>query len=127
MFEGHFKRLNSNKTSSSEYYSDTVYSTVCRVREQHSADTRGIHCSCTEYIIYDPAYVDLDKQSINYASVFGLREDLRLSRLDLSWAISIFYSGQCASESVCRHHSASTAELATPKGKNQLIATRSSL
>ncbi|KAK1535925.1 hypothetical protein CPAR01_09467 [Colletotrichum paranaense] len=40
----------------------------------------------------------LDKQSINYASVFGLRNDLSLSGQDFSWIISLFYFGQLCSE-----------------------------
>ncbi|KXH35200.1 hypothetical protein CSIM01_11154 [Colletotrichum simmondsii] len=40
----------------------------------------------------------LDKQSINYASVFGLRKDLSLSGQDFSWIISLFYFGQLCSE-----------------------------
>ncbi|CAP79893.1 putative transporter [Penicillium chrysogenum] len=40
----------------------------------------------------------LDKQSINYASVFGLSEDLNLSGSQFSWAISLFYFGQLVSE-----------------------------
>ncbi|CAI9631613.1 mfs general substrate transporter [Alternaria burnsii] len=40
----------------------------------------------------------LDKQSINYAAVFGLEEDLKLSGSEFSWAISIFYFGQFVSE-----------------------------
>ncbi|KAI3539713.1 hypothetical protein CSPX01_08669 [Colletotrichum filicis] len=40
----------------------------------------------------------LDKQSINYASVFGLRKDLTLSGQDFSWIISLFYFGQLCSE-----------------------------
>jgi hypothetical protein len=42
--------------------------------------------------------VDLDKQSINYAAVFGLSEDLKLSGSEFSWAVSIFYFGQFVSE-----------------------------
>ena len=40
----------------------------------------------------------LDKQSINYASVFGLSEDLHLSNGEYSWAVSLFYFGQLVSE-----------------------------
>ncbi|KAK5172058.1 uncharacterized protein LTR77_003695 [Saxophila tyrrhenica] len=40
----------------------------------------------------------LDKQTINYASVFGLSEDLDLSGSDFSWAVSLFYFGQLASQ-----------------------------
>jgi ACS family allantoate permease-like MFS transporter len=41
---------------------------------------------------------DLDKQSINYAAVFGLQEDLRLTGHQFSWAVSLFYFGQLVSE-----------------------------
>ncbi|KAF2165736.1 hypothetical protein M409DRAFT_67092 [Zasmidium cellare ATCC 36951] len=40
----------------------------------------------------------LDKQSINYAAVFGLQEDLGLSGQEFSWAVSLFYFGQLCSE-----------------------------
>ncbi|KAM0526576.1 hypothetical protein ACHAPS_003746 [Verticillium nonalfalfae] len=40
----------------------------------------------------------LDKQSINYAAVFGLSEDLKLTGQQFSWAISLFYFGQLCSE-----------------------------
>lgn len=40
----------------------------------------------------------LDKQSINYASVFGLSSSLDLSKGEYSWAVSIFYFGQLVSE-----------------------------
>lgn len=40
----------------------------------------------------------LDKQSINYAAVFGLREDLGLSGQQFSWAVSLFNFGQLCSE-----------------------------
>jgi ACS family allantoate permease-like MFS transporter len=42
--------------------------------------------------------IDLDKQSINYAAIFGLSEDLELSGTEFSWAISLFYFGQLCSE-----------------------------
>ncbi|KAJ4252310.1 hypothetical protein NW762_010907 [Fusarium torreyae] len=40
----------------------------------------------------------LDKSSINYAAVFGLREELRLNGEQFSWVISLFYFGQLCSE-----------------------------
>jgi sugar phosphate permease len=40
----------------------------------------------------------LDKQSINYASVFGLSENLALTKGEYSWAVSLFYFGQLVSE-----------------------------
>lgn len=40
----------------------------------------------------------LDKQSINYASVFGLSETLNLTNGQYSWAVSLFYLGQLVSE-----------------------------
>lgn len=36
---------------------------------------------------------DLDKQSLNYASVFGLIEHLSLQELEYSWCSSLFYLG----------------------------------
>lgn len=41
---------------------------------------------------------DLDKGSINYAAVFGLKTDLKLSGEEFSWVVSLFYLGQLASE-----------------------------
>ncbi|KAF4977773.1 hypothetical protein FZEAL_5739 [Fusarium zealandicum] len=40
----------------------------------------------------------LDKNSINYAAVFGLRTDLKLTGEEFSWVVSIFYIGQLVSE-----------------------------
>lgn len=40
----------------------------------------------------------LDKQSINYAAVFGLTDDLKLSGQDFSWVVSLFYFGQLTSQ-----------------------------
>lgn len=42
--------------------------------------------------------LDLDKQSINQAAIFGLRDDLSLTGLEFSWAVSLFYVGQLVSE-----------------------------
>lgn len=41
---------------------------------------------------------DLDKQSLSYASVYGLITDLDLKGNQFSWTSSIFYVGQLASE-----------------------------
>ncbi|KAL3434354.1 major facilitator superfamily domain-containing protein [Aspergillus tetrazonus] len=40
----------------------------------------------------------LDKQSINYAAIFDLREDLHLSGSEFSWAVSLFYFGQLVAQ-----------------------------
>ncbi|KAL4933733.1 uncharacterized protein BDV17DRAFT_66737 [Aspergillus undulatus] len=40
----------------------------------------------------------LDKQSINYAAVFDLQEDLKLTGSEFSWAVSLFYFGQLVSQ-----------------------------
>ncbi|CAJ0539165.1 Ff.00g069160.m01.CDS01 [Fusarium sp. VM40] len=40
----------------------------------------------------------LDKNSINFAAVFGLREDLSLCGEQFSWVVSLFYLGQLISE-----------------------------
>ncbi|KAM5376317.1 hypothetical protein ACJZ2D_005539 [Fusarium nematophilum] len=40
----------------------------------------------------------LDKQSLSYAAVFGLIEDLNLTSTQYSWCSSIFYVGQLVSE-----------------------------
>lgn len=48
----------------------------------------------------DDVDTDLDKQSINYATVFGMNTDLNLSGSGFSWVITLFYFGQFASEYV---------------------------
>ncbi|KAJ5946833.1 hypothetical protein N7454_003672 [Penicillium verhagenii] len=40
----------------------------------------------------------LDKQSLSYAAVFGLMEDLNMTSKQYSWSSSIFYVGQLISE-----------------------------
>ena len=40
----------------------------------------------------------LDKQSLSYAAVFGLIDDLDLTSSQYSWSSSIFYVGQLVSE-----------------------------
>lgn len=42
--------------------------------------------------------IDLDKQAIGFAAVFGLQNDLHMGATDYSWAISLFYFGQFAAE-----------------------------
>jgi hypothetical protein len=42
----------------------------------------------------------LDKQTINYAAVFGMQEEIHVSGSDFSWAVSLFYFGQLASQFV---------------------------
>lgn len=44
----------------------------------------------------DCSETDLDKQSINYATVFNMNTDLHLTGLDFSWVVTIFYFGQMA-------------------------------
>jgi MFS family permease len=39
----------------------------------------------------------LDKQSITYAAIFGLRSDLNLTGEEYSWCVSVFYLGQLLS------------------------------
>ncbi len=41
---------------------------------------------------------DLDKQTINYATVFGLNADLKLTGDNFSWVVTVFYFGQLTSE-----------------------------
>lgn len=40
----------------------------------------------------------LDKQSINFAAIFGMSDDLHLTGFQFSWVVTIFYFGQLASE-----------------------------
>ncbi|RGP64751.1 pantothenate transporter [Fusarium sporotrichioides] len=47
-------------------------------------------------IVYFFQYID--KNSINYTSVFGLKSDLKLTDRDFSWAVSLFYVGQLVSQ-----------------------------
>lgn len=41
---------------------------------------------------------DLDKQSIGFAAVFNLTEDLNMTSHQYSWSVSSFYFGQFAAE-----------------------------
>ncbi|KAF4972849.1 hypothetical protein FSARC_675 [Fusarium sarcochroum] len=43
----------------------------------------------------------LDKQSLSYAAIFGLIEDLNLTSSQYSWCSSIFYVGQLVAEYPC--------------------------
>jgi hypothetical protein len=43
----------------------------------------------------------LDKQSLSYAAVFGLIDDLNLTSSQYSWCSSIFYVGQLVAEYPC--------------------------
>lgn len=43
-------------------------------------------------------WTDVDKSSISYAAVFGLRDDLDLTDENFSWAVSMFYVGQLVSQ-----------------------------
>ncbi|CEI67247.1 hypothetical protein FVEN_g5844 [Fusarium venenatum] len=47
-------------------------------------------------VVYFFQYID--KNSLTYTAVFGLRNDLNLTDKDYSWAISVFYIGQLASQ-----------------------------
>jgi hypothetical protein len=42
--------------------------------------------------------LDLDKQSLSYAGVFGMIEELQLHGTQFSWLGSIFYVGQLVAE-----------------------------
>lgn len=42
--------------------------------------------------------LDLDKQSLSYASVFGMIEELQLQGTQFSWLGSIFYVGQLVAQ-----------------------------
>lgn len=60
-------------------------------------------CNCGQrepqfVLLANNSTTDLDKSSINYAAVFGLREDLSLTGDDFSWVVSLFYFGQLCSE-----------------------------
>ncbi|KAJ5739620.1 hypothetical protein N7533_012404 [Penicillium manginii] len=46
----------------------------------------------------DVPYSDLDKQSLSYAGVFGLIDDLQLHGTQFAWLGSIFYVGQLVAE-----------------------------
>ncbi|VUC30795.1 unnamed protein product, partial [Clonostachys rosea] len=40
----------------------------------------------------------IDKQTINYAAIFGLKTDLKLTGDEFSWVVSLFYLGQLCSQ-----------------------------
>ncbi|KAL4888015.1 major facilitator superfamily domain-containing protein [Aspergillus ambiguus] len=52
---------------------------------------------CTRHILTLP-FLDLDKQSLSYASVFGMIKELDLHGTQYSWLGSIFYVGQLVAE-----------------------------
>lgn len=68
-----------------------VYFFQCRTPENPLTHSVNPLLTCSNV-------ADLDKQSINYAAVFGLSEDLKLTGSEFSWAISLFYFGQLCSE-----------------------------
>ena len=58
--------------------------------------------TCIELTFHQMCFVFflqyLDKQSLSYAAVFGLIEDLDMTSSQYSWSSSIFYIGQLVSE-----------------------------
>ncbi|CCF40730.1 hypothetical protein CH063_11217 [Colletotrichum higginsianum] len=77
-----------------------VYFFQCKVASAHLWGPMLLFFPCEndKLISHDHHGSDLDKQSINYAAVFGLSEDLRLTGSQFSWCVSLFYFGQLCSE-----------------------------
>ncbi|KAJ5246356.1 hypothetical protein N7468_001339, partial [Penicillium chermesinum] len=66
--------------------------------EEHKAVVRKIDLIILPFMCFVFFLQYLDKQSLSYAAVFGLREDLSLTSSQYSWSSSIFYVGQLVSE-----------------------------
>ncbi|KPI38171.1 putative transporter [Cyphellophora attinorum] len=60
----------------------------------------------------------LDKQTINFASVFGLQQDLNVSGSEFSWAVSLFYFGILTAQFPMTYF------IAAPHNAAGLLATR---
>ncbi|TDZ17180.1 putative transporter [Colletotrichum orbiculare MAFF 240422] len=66
--------------------------------EEERAVLRKIDCTILPLMCVVFFLQYLDKQSLSYASVFGLITDLKMTSTQYSWCSSIFYVGQLVSE-----------------------------
>ncbi|KAJ3954395.1 hypothetical protein N0V92_009115 [Colletotrichum tropicale] len=66
--------------------------------EEERAVLRKIDCTILPMMCVVFFLQYLDKQSLSYASVFGLITDLKMTSTQYSWCSSIFYVGQLVSE-----------------------------
>ena len=57
-------------------------------------------CALSRYLwlLCTDLSLDLDKQSLSFAAVYGLVDDLNLVGTQYSWTSAIFYCGQLAAE-----------------------------
>ncbi|KAF9891120.1 hypothetical protein FE257_005056 [Aspergillus nanangensis] len=66
--------------------------------EEEKAVVRKIDMIILPFLCFVFFLQYLDKQSLSYAAVFGLIDDLNLTNTQYSWCSSIFYVGQLVSE-----------------------------
>ncbi|PYH56941.1 pantothenate transporter [Aspergillus niger CBS 101883] len=66
--------------------------------EEEKRVVRKIDCFILPLMCLVFFFQDLDKQSLSYASVFGLIDDLSLEGSEYSWCSSLFYLGQLVAE-----------------------------
>ncbi|KAL2203564.1 MFS general substrate transporter [Sarocladium strictum] len=71
---------------------DIHFEAIDRAEERRVVRKLDTHVLPLMIFVYFCMY--LDKQSITYAAIFGLREDLTLTGEEYSWVVSIFYLGQ---------------------------------
>lgn len=66
-----------------------TFSNVCEPLTIHNVEVQVANYGC---------HLDIDKQTINYAAIFGLKTDLKLTGDEFSWVVSLFYLGQLCSQ-----------------------------
>ncbi|KAF7556800.1 hypothetical protein G7Z17_g1125 [Cylindrodendrum hubeiense] len=66
--------------------------------EEERAVVRKIDMVILPFMCFTFFLQYLDKQSLSYAAVFGLMDDLKMTSSQYSWCSSIFYVGQLVSE-----------------------------
>ncbi|KAE8412950.1 major facilitator superfamily domain-containing protein [Aspergillus pseudocaelatus] len=77
---------------------ELVHLTAPYSAEEEKAVVRKIDMIILPFLCFVFFLQYLDKQSLSYAGVFGLMEDLNLTSSQYSWCSSIFYVGQLVSE-----------------------------
>ncbi|CAI7619475.1 unnamed protein product [Penicillium manginii] len=78
--------------------SDIVAISDTYTAEEEKAVLRKIDMVILPFMCFVFFLQYLDKQSLSYAAVFGLIDDLNLTNSQYSWSSSIFYVGQLVSE-----------------------------
>ncbi|KAE8378636.1 major facilitator superfamily domain-containing protein [Aspergillus bertholletiae] len=77
---------------------EVVHLTTAYSAEEEKAVVRKIDMTILPFLCFVFFLQYLDKQSLSYAGVFGLIEDLNLTSTQYSWCSSIFYVGQLVAE-----------------------------